>query len=410
MDNLETVLNAGLESVKSVLADQVKSTEAKLEQVLAKHDEEIKLNGKSHGETLNSIKSLEQQVLSMKERQDAYEKENGRVRGGASKASFGTSIKEALTANAEKINKFKNDKSAFSFDVKAVMTEGANFVNDVVEPTRVPGIKFNPERSARVRQFLPQGTTSSNAIYFIQETAFSDNTAITAEGANKPQNDLTLTQQTANVTKIAAHFRISEEALNDLDSLASHIALRGVEKYNNVEDQQLLYGTGSSNQLEGLTLSSNDYALDTFSDVNAQEYDILMQATRQLKNGHFNPSAAMISIKRYFDMIQRKDSEGRYIMPESVIFGSARPSVLGIPIIATNALQDDDFLVADFPMLTTLFDREGVNVRFYEQDQDNAIKNLVTVVIEGRLALPTYLPGAGRYGDFADAIRNAGNS
>lgn len=74
MDNLETVLNAGLESVKGVLADQVKSTEAKLEQVLAKHDEEIKLNGKSHGETLDSIKSLEQQVLSMKERQDAYEK------------------------------------------------------------------------------------------------------------------------------------------------------------------------------------------------------------------------------------------------------------------------------------------------------------------------------------------------
>lgn len=84
--------------------------------------------------------------------------------------------------------------------------------------------------------------------------------------------------------------------------------------------------------------------------------------------------------------------------------------VAGIPIIQTNALNDDDFLLADFPMLTTLFDRTGVNVRFYDQNEDNAIKNLVTVVIEARLALPTYLPNAGRYGAFNTAIQNAGNS
>jgi HK97 family phage major capsid protein len=409
MEDLTKVLNAGLDSVKSVLAEQVQKTESKLEQMIAKADEEAKNIGKAHGETIESIKSLEAQVLGMKERQDAIEKTNGRLRGGESNESFGTVIKNALVDNKERIAKFKNDKSAFSFDVKAVMTEADNFVNEVVPATRVPGIKFGPERAARVRQFLPQGTTNSNAIYYVQETAFTDQTAVTGENSGKPQNDLTLTQQTANVVKIAAHFRISEEALNDLDSLASHIALRGVDKYNNVEDTQLLYGAGSP-ALTGLTVSATDYALNTYTDAKAQEYDILMQAVKQLRNANFNPTAAMVSIKRYFDMVQRKDSEGRYIMPEGVIFGTNRPSVMGIPIIATNAMADDDFLVADFPMLTTLFDREGVNVRFYEQDQDNAIKNLVTVVIEGRLALPTYLPGAGRYGDFADAIRNAGNS
>jgi HK97 family phage major capsid protein len=409
MEDLKSTLEAGLKGVQNVLVEQVKSAEAKLEQMIVKADEEAKNIGKAHGETIESIKSLEAQVLSMKERQDAIEKTNGRLRGGNSNESFGTVIKNALVDNKERISKFKNDKSAFSFDVKAVMTEGDNFVNEVVPATRVPGIKYGPERAARVRQFLPQGVTNSNAIYYVQETAFTDQTAVTGENSGKPQNDLTLTQQTANVVKIAAHFRISEEALNDLDSLASHIALRGVDKYNNVEDTQLLYGAGSP-ALTGLTVSSTDYALNGYTDADAQEYDILIQAVKQLRNGNFNPTAAMVSIKRYFDMVQRKDNEGRYIMPESVIFGAQRPSVMGIPIIATNAMADDDFLVADFPMLTTLFDREGVNVRFYEQDQDNAIKNLVTVVIEGRLALPTYLPGAGRYGDFADAIRNAGNS
>jgi hypothetical protein len=51
-----------------------------------------------------------------------------------------------------------------------------------------------------------------------------------------------------------------------------------------------------------------------------------------------------------------------------------------------------------------------MQVRFYEQDQDNVVKDLVTVQISGRLALPTYLPNAGAFGNFTTAIQNAGNS
>ena len=92
-------------------------------------------------------------------------------------------------------------------------------------------------------------------------------------------------------------------------------------------------------------------------------------------------------------MIQRKNADGDYIFPQQVVFGNQMPRVMGVPIVATNAINGtdgnvDDFLVADFPQLTTLFDREGMSVRFYEQDQDNVVKDLVTVQISGRLALP----------------------
>jgi hypothetical protein len=49
-------------------------------------------------------------------------------------------------------------------------------------------------------------------------------------------------------------------------------------------------------------------------------------------------------------------------------------------------------------------DRKGTSVRFFDQDQDNAIKNLVTVVIEKRLAMPVYFPGSIIRGAFATAI------
>jgi HK97 family phage major capsid protein len=260
-----------------------------------------------------------------------------------------------------------------------------------------------------VRQFLPQGTTDSNAIAYVKETDYTDGTNVTREIYTKPESELTLTRETANVVKIATHFRVSEEMLNDISYLASHISLRGVEKYRNKEDQQLLYGTGLNGQIEGLTVSSSPYALG-YVDPFAQEIDILRTSFKQLRNGNYNPTGAMVSINRYFDMLGRKDADGRYILPDGVVLDNGILRLLGVPIIPTNALATNDFLVADFPMMTTLFDREGVNVRFYDQDQDNAVRNLVTVVIEGRVALPTYLPGAGRYGNFATAISNAGNS
>jgi hypothetical protein len=48
--------------------------------------------------------------------------------------------------------------------------------------------------------------------------------------------------------------------------------------------------------------------------------------------------------------------------------------------------------------------REGISVRLYDQDQDNAVKNLVTVVVEERLAFPIYYPTAFYYDTFANTI------
>lgn len=415
--DITAVLEKGLDSVKAKIDHDVKKVEEDITSLQEKMKEQAKNSGDVEESLKKQLENAEKLITSLKERQDTYETANGRLGGGGEKKDFGSLLHKGLEDNVEKLKAFKDNRTPVSMELKtkmntkATMTQGSNLVNTVVQPTLIPGVKYDPERRQRIRQFLPQGTTNSNAIWYIQETAFTDNTNVVAEGAAKPENDLTLTQQSSPVTKIAAHFDVSEEMLEDVSYLSSHISLRGTEKYFNKEDQQILYGTGSSNQLEGLTVSATDYALDQYTgDVNAQEYDILLEAHKQLRESNYMPTANMISISRYFDLIRRKDTDGRYILPPGITFDNGVFRVLGTPLIATNALSDDDFLVADFPMLTTLFDRTGVNVRFYDQNEDNAVKNLVTVVIEARLALPTYLPDAGRYGDFATAITNAGNS
>ncbi len=406
--DLENTLKEGLASVKNGLAEQTKA----LEERYSKLEEQVQLSGEADSATKSEIKNLEEVIASQKERIESIEKNSNRLGGGSQPMSLKNILKDGLDSNKEQIEAFKAGQiSGFTMDTKAVITESGAYTGDVVPADYVPGFKFDPERRVHVRQFLPVGTTNSDKIRYIKETNFTDNTGVTAEGDASGQNDFDLVATDAVVEKISAHFRVSKEALNDTAGLASHISLRGMEKYMKAEDAYNLYDS-----TYGLTVTSTDYSLDQYTgDADAQEYDVLLEAIKQIRNRNYQPSAVMMSVSRYFDMIRNKDADGRYIFPQDVIFGSRVPSILGVPVIATNAINDtdgdaDDFLVADFAQLTTLFDRESVSVRFYEQDQDNAIKDLVTVQVAGRLALPTYLPNAGAFGNFTTAIINAGNS
>jgi len=406
--DIEKTLKEGLASVKDGLAEQTKALENRYNAL----EEQVKLSGEADEATKSEIKNLEEVIASQKERIEAIEKGNNRLGGNGKPQSLKSLIAEGLDSNKDKIEAFKAGQiSGFTMDTKAVITESGAYTNDVVPADYVPGFKFDPERRVHVRQFLPVGTTNSDKIRYIKETNFTDNTGVTAEGDASGQNDFDLVATDAVVEKISAHFRVSKEALNDTAGLASHISLRGMEKYMKAEDAYNLYDS-----TYGLTVTSTDYTLDSYTgDADAQEYDVLLEAIKQVRNRNFQPSAVMMSISRYFDMIRNKDADGRYIFPQDVIFGTRVPSILGVPVIATNAINDtdgdaDDFLVADFAQLCTLFDRESVSVRFYEQDQDNAVKDLVTVQVAGRLALPTYLPNAGAFGNFTTAITNAGNS
>ncbi len=408
--DLEKTLSEGLESVKS----HMDGLKADLESRYTKLQEEVKSAGVADEATKNEIKNIESLISSQKERIEAIEKSANRLGAGNKGGSFKNKIQEALESKSvqEQMDAFKaGQTSGFTMNTKAVITESDAYTNDVVPADYVAGMKYDPERKVHVRQFLPTGTTNSDKIRYIKESNFTDNTGVVAEGNASGQNDFDLTATDAVVEKIACHFRVSKEALNDTAGLASHISLRGMEKYMKEEDSYLLYDS-----TYGLTVTATDYALDSYTgDADAQEHDVILEAIKQIENRNYRPSAIMMGIGRFYDMIRRKDADGRYIFPTDVVFGTRTPVVRGVPIIATNAINDtdgdaNDFLIADFAQLTTLFDRESMQVRFYEQDQDNVVKDLVTVQISGRLALPTYLPNAGAFGNFATAITNAGNS
>jgi HK97 family phage major capsid protein len=97
-----------------------------------------------------------------------------------------------------------------------------------------------------------------------------------------------------------------------------------------------------------------------------------------------------------------KDSTGRYIIGNPQ--GTTQPTLWGLPVVATQAITVRKFLTGAFKLGAQVFDRWTARVEIATENEDDFIKNLVTILAEERLALAVYRPEAFIYGDFDTAL------
>ena len=67
-------------------------------------------------------------------------------------------------------------------------------------------------------------------------------------------------------------------------------------------------------------------------------------------------------------------------------------------------MAPDKFLTGAFDLAAQIFDRQNATVDMSTEDQDNFVKNKVTVRAEERLGLAVYRPEALVYGDLGRVV------
>jgi HK97 family phage major capsid protein len=390
---LKEQVEAGLAKISEQIAD-----------VEAKQAEEIKNIGSTHEETAAQMKGLLERADQLKERLDTLEKAGNRKETTSFKGELSSQIAE----HQSELRELKNNGRSFRMELKVAndpMTTGNTFTNEVIESDRLPGVFFDPDRATHVRQFLSQAATTSDNVRYVRETAYTDGTDVQTEGSAKGISDFSLQAYDAPVRTIASYIRVSRQMLDDTAFLTSYINQRLPKKLFVDEDDQILYGDGTGENLEGITEVAQAYA-DNASMSIVSRFDALVNAISIARqgNGEYQASAIMLNPEDFYIMLVEKDSENRYYFPDAVRFGGQPPRIAGVPVITNTAVTADDFIVGDFNLGATLALREGVSLQFFEQDQDNVTKNLVTVRVEERLALPIHNPNAFVYGDFTTAL------
>lgn len=366
----------------------------------------IKLLNDNHGEVVKKAeeneKKIEAEFASIKSQMTEIEQKQAR------KSQFGGSAEApkslgARVVESEKVKAFfeaghanRSGKNII-VDVPETKTVSTIFSGSIVAPDYRPDIVGMPQRKLVVRDLVAPGTTGGNLIEYVQQTARQLNAAPVAEGALKPQSDGTYALISAPVRTIAHWMNASTQVLDDMSLLRSFIDSEVEYGVNLAEENQLINGDGTGQNILGLIPQAVAYS-GAFAITGETQFDRLLLAVLQVELNLFPCDALVVNPTDWRKMQLTKDSMGRYIGGGP--FANTIQSVWNLPVVTSLAMTAGNFLCGSFKFGAQIFDRQQTSVQISTENQDNFIRNLCTIRGEERIAFAVKRPAAFVYGAF----------
>ncbi len=381
-----------LNNLKSEIDQKIKSKQEELDSKIKQINDSLDGEGEVGEKLKNQFTSLNSQIESLQGQLNELDGKLGKAQNQLQKEKpQAEQIKEILQ-NDERVKAFLNGESGrVKTDLSAVlskaMTVGTDFTGDVIRPDRRPGVIVPPQQRVHVRDLyssiLP---TDSDTVEKPVEQSRTDNAGNVAENSNKPESSATFGVSSYRVETVAHLYRMTRRMFEDTNFIANWIRTQGLQGILDQEDQQLITGSGSTPELQGLQTAGVGFSLGVSSVQNPTKYDLLSRAITQLRNSFYRPNVILVSPNDYDNIIHEKDANNNYVFGAPIGTTQGQLNVKGIPIVDHEIIADDNFIVADLNTAAELYDRQQVQVQFSEEDRDNFQKNLITARIEERVA------------------------
>lgn len=293
----------------------------------------------------------------------------------------------------------------FNAAITTLTTDADGSAGDLVQTTRVPGIIAPPDRRMTVRDLITPGRMDGNSLEYVKETGFTNNAAPVAETAKKPESTMKFDLVSTTAKVIAHYVKASRQILGDASQLASYIDGRLRYGLAFKEEQQLLNGDGTGQNLLGIIPQATAYAAP-FALTGATILDQVRLAMLQAQLAEYPASGIVMNPIDWARIETLKDTTGRYIIGNPQ--GTLGASLWNLPVVTTQAIEEDKFLTGAFRLGAQVFDRWQARVEVATENEDDFVKNLVTILAEERLALAVYRPEAFIYGDFGNVTEGGG--
>lgn len=367
---------------------------------------EAKASGDMAAETKASVDKLATEFNTATKAVDALKAQLGEVeqtvaagmgsvhdRAAAMTAGAQVIANESLKAFASKIS--GNERTRLSVPVSAALIS-TGVASGVVEPQRQPGILVKPKQRLFIRDLIAPGRTTSPAIFWVQQTGFTNAAKVVPENTAKPYSDIAFTTKITPVTTIAHMFKASKQILDDFTQLMSLIDTEMQFGLKYVEEQEILFGDGTGAHLTGIVPQATAYSA-TGIPAGATAIDALRWAMLQAQLARVPASGHVLHFTDWTKIEMAKDTLGRYIIGNPQ--GTTEPTLWGLPVVATEISAFlGKFTTGAFRNGAQLFDREDANVVISSENSDDFEKNMISVRCEERLALAVYKPEAFIYG------------
>ena len=289
----------------------------------------------------------------------------------------------------------ENGKAAAEIEVSkgdlAAMQETKVTSAGLVVPQFDPTIQANPRQELRIRDLIPSVPVTGQSYTYFKELLHTRGAAPVAEGASKPQSNVTFEQKTDLVKKIAVWIPVSDEALDDVPQLFGYLQQLLRYDLKLEEEEQILKGDGTGNNLPGIMTQATTFTA-SLSKAGDTSIDTVRRAIYQVrKQAKLAADATVMTELDWMDIELQKDSQNRYLFAN--LQGFVTPILWGRPVITSDSMDEGngtdtggEFLVGNFQRGATIYDRMSFLFKV-GMINDDFIKNQRALLVEERLGL-----------------------
>lgn len=393
---------------------------AELKSLVERQSDEIKAHGEASKQAADAIAKADARMAELTQELEAKEARLAEVEKKAARPQFGGEaerktlgqlyVESEAYAHAKSIGRGNN--VPVDIDRKDI-TSAAASAGALTDQFRNPEIYKNPDRTLFIRQLVNRVPVSDSAVEIMRENVFTNNATPQYDVGGTPVNqlvakaksDVTFSLETVPVRTIAHYMVASRQVLADAARLRNYIDGRLMYGLNLEFDSQMLYGDGLTENFKGLFVDAGvsnvgEIAAGTSAaDLPGAMIDHVRGAITQCQiNEYYNINGLIVNPQDWQTIETAKGSDGHYIWVTVPNGGETR--LWRVPVIVTNAVQQGDFLLGDWTMGATLYERETMSVRVADQHADLFIKNGIVLLGEERAAFGIELPKAFAKGSF----------
>lgn len=368
---IDAVSNDSKASVEAVKAEMKTLGEKQLE--LSRELASLQQKSAQQGEVINADKSVGAQYVTS----NAY---------------------QALKGNVSKVERAREIISTkAATPTTSTVTTGITR-NTIAMPTQLAGIyDETAELPLVIEGLIPHIPVTSSSVQYLKNSAFTNGAKVVAEGTVKPESTFQFKLATANVETIAHYTKITEQLAQDAPAVQAFINAKMIYGLQLKIDEQLVNGQGAeSSELVGLlkdATTCTDYSteLTELKPSIKTMVDFALGIKTKLETIGYAPKYLILNPIDWASLALIKDTQGLYLLggPATV----AGKTLWGMSVVTTPSMPQGKYLMSDFALGATIFDRQEVAVEI-DREQDDFTKNLFTIRVERRLGLAVENPNA----------------
>lgn len=282
------------------------------------------------------------------------------------------------------------DRNVKGWSVSGTVKMNRKSATDVVTGVTIADIdREMPNKPAkkRARDLFTVTRISGNAVTYFRQGAYEGSPAVTAENAKKPQNSTSFTGITLPLSKIAAYIKETDEIVTDAPFLADEVENSLIFEVQNVEDATIITTVAGTTGILAGTYGAGS------SSIAATLEDGVLYAIKQIKAvSGLDADSITINPLDMYALQTAKDLNGQYV-GGGFFYGAygngeykAPVFLWGIPVFESSDITQGDVLITAKPAVKVWTKGDEVDVKLYEQNEDDALYNRVTLLGEERVA------------------------